>query len=402
MSEATAQEGCGVLIIGAGASGLTAAYDLKRKGIKFKVLEANSILGGRLRKLEGFADFPIDLGGEWIHNTTNPTGLFKKILDDPTVQLNFKTLPYKYPEPGKVWRNGKWVDEKWKTNDSCFVRYTWYDFFHDYIAKPLGENKIEYNCVVNAIDYSLYHEHDSFVKVTCEDGRSFEGDQVIVTVPLKVLQEGDIKFTPPLPPAKRKALEQATYDKGIKVFIEFSEKFYHNAFVYGNDEDVKNGQRYFWDETYGQNSTKNILGLFAEGSPAIRYMELEDESMILKDILQELDESYDGRATATYVKHSIQNWSENEPYIRGLYSTYRWSVMPMHAIQKPLENCVFFAGEALPRDGWNHGYVHHAAFSGRAAAHDVCCVRNGKQPPFNWIEFIAKSFTCLCGCFEFY
>ena len=54
-------EKAAVIIIGAGAAGLTAAYDLHRKHIPFHILEAHSTLGGRMRKLEGFADYPIDL-----------------------------------------------------------------------------------------------------------------------------------------------------------------------------------------------------------------------------------------------------------------------------------------------------------------------------------------------------
>ena len=44
-----------VLIIGAGAAGLTAARDLKRiGGFGVRILEATSRYGGRLRKLNGF------------------------------------------------------------------------------------------------------------------------------------------------------------------------------------------------------------------------------------------------------------------------------------------------------------------------------------------------------------
>ena len=56
-----------VIILGAGAAGLTAGYDLHYSGVSYTILEASDRLGGRLQKLEGFASFPIDIGGEWIH-----------------------------------------------------------------------------------------------------------------------------------------------------------------------------------------------------------------------------------------------------------------------------------------------------------------------------------------------
>ena len=59
-----------IVIIGAGASGLAAAKILERNGIDYQIVEATGRYGGRVKKLEGFADFPIDVGAEWIHSHT--------------------------------------------------------------------------------------------------------------------------------------------------------------------------------------------------------------------------------------------------------------------------------------------------------------------------------------------
>ena len=53
--------------MGAGAAGITAGHALSEKGIDFEILEASSVHGGRVKKTAGFADFPIDLGAEWVH-----------------------------------------------------------------------------------------------------------------------------------------------------------------------------------------------------------------------------------------------------------------------------------------------------------------------------------------------
>ena len=63
-----------VMIIGAGAAGLYAGYILKSKGIDFQILEANSTYGGRMGKLIGFANFPIDRGAQWLHGKNNILG----------------------------------------------------------------------------------------------------------------------------------------------------------------------------------------------------------------------------------------------------------------------------------------------------------------------------------------
>jgi protoporphyrinogen oxidase len=51
-----------ILIVGAGAAGITAGHALSEKGIDFEILEASSVHGGRVKKDADFADFPIDLG----------------------------------------------------------------------------------------------------------------------------------------------------------------------------------------------------------------------------------------------------------------------------------------------------------------------------------------------------
>ncbi len=62
-----------ISIIGAGVSGLACAHKLVQLGFdkdNIIILEASSILGGRLRKLSkesNFADFDIELGGEEVH-----------------------------------------------------------------------------------------------------------------------------------------------------------------------------------------------------------------------------------------------------------------------------------------------------------------------------------------------
>ena len=50
------------IVIGAGAAGLAAAERLVADGLEVTVLEASDRAGGRVRHLEGFADFDIELG----------------------------------------------------------------------------------------------------------------------------------------------------------------------------------------------------------------------------------------------------------------------------------------------------------------------------------------------------
>jgi monoamine oxidase len=55
-----------ILVIGAGASGLAAARELRRRGFSVTVVEARDRIGGRVFTHRAF-DAPIELGASWIH-----------------------------------------------------------------------------------------------------------------------------------------------------------------------------------------------------------------------------------------------------------------------------------------------------------------------------------------------
>lgn len=51
-----------VLIIGAGLSGLVTAFNLKKKDISFKILEAQTRVGGRIETIYGTYNTPMEMG----------------------------------------------------------------------------------------------------------------------------------------------------------------------------------------------------------------------------------------------------------------------------------------------------------------------------------------------------
>lgn len=62
-----------VVIIGAGAAGLTAARELDAAGIGVTILEARDRIGGRILTVrDAHTPSPIELGAEFIHGTAEP------------------------------------------------------------------------------------------------------------------------------------------------------------------------------------------------------------------------------------------------------------------------------------------------------------------------------------------
>lgn len=103
-----------VIIIGAGFSGLAAAYYLHRKKIDFIVLEARNRISGRVfsHTMDEKENLVIELGGEWVGNSHTR---IKELCGEFGLELfnnQFDThLIYK----GKYYRNGEWdYSETWK------------------------------------------------------------------------------------------------------------------------------------------------------------------------------------------------------------------------------------------------------------------------------------------------
>ncbi len=251
-----------VLIIGAGAAGLTAAHLLKQKGITVEVLEASGNHGGRMKRTTDFADFPIPTGAEWLHTEKS---VLNDIVNDSQVKIDITTSPYDF-EVDYALVEGKRVNlkEVGFTIDQKFIGATWFDFYERYVVPGIKEH-IRYDTVVSAIDYNA----DQVSVTTASE--ILKADRVIITVPVKVLQQGAIEFSPALPEEKASAIKEVTVWGGCKAFIEFSECFYPTVTGFDTKPETA-GHRLYYDAAYGQNTKRNIQGLFAVGSVAKPYL----------------------------------------------------------------------------------------------------------------------------------
>ncbi|MEO1054686.1 MAG: NAD(P)/FAD-dependent oxidoreductase [Bacteroidota bacterium] len=346
-----------VLIIGAGAAGLSAGYLLSRMGVDFEIVEASSNLGGRMKRVESFADFPIDLGAEWIHESPS---VLADIINNPQVEANLDFIVYN-PQEVKTYNDGNLSDLNISSSfysEYKFESTTWFGFFEDFII-PEVRDRIVFDSPITQIDYS-----NDVIEATAADESTFIADKVLVTVPVNILQAELINFTPNLPTAKTNAINSISMGDGLKVFIEFSEKFYPDLVLFGNilDAIVGDSNKLYYDAAFRKTSNRNILGLFSVQDEASTYTDLGSDEEIISFVLNELDEIFDGQASKHYVKHIIQNWT-GEPYIRGSYSdSFDGDADTiMNTIKEPIDGKVFFAGEALSLE--NQSTVHGACES---------------------------------------
>ena len=391
-----------VIIIGAGAAGLYAAYILKSKGIDFQILEASSTYGGRLGKLTGFANFPIDTGAQWLHGENSVLGdLIKssktKITrDDSETKFWFNNqlidalpqntnifegeeLPdisyeayalqyglgneYKYiieniaGDQGaaashlSVYGNNK-DEENWSAGDDDFK---FEETFFDLIDKQIGsqvKDQILINTIITKIDYS-----QSEIKLTDSNNNTFNANKVIITVPISILKSGDIQFIPALPIEKTTAFSKIGMDAGMKVFLKFSNKFFDQNIIGGSVCAA------YADDSIGKAQNDNILLAFIMGNQAEYLTSLGSDVAITAALLQELDLMYNGQATASFIASHVENWTTN-PFVKGAYS---YSTVGMGDARKTasqaLSEKLYFAGEAMNTNG-HHQTVHGAVETG--------------------------------------
>lgn len=339
-----------VLIIGAGAAGLTAGYLLSQQGISYQILEASSTYGGRMKKTDTFADFPIPLGAEWLHVVPS---VFSEIVNDDSIQVNQEMIPYSTQDTYGKWEDNELtIDTLGEYEDLKFKNSSWFDFFDEYIVPTVLPN-IRFNTIVSTINY----EGDEVIAGTT-GGQNFTANRVIITIPVKQLQNSAVAFTPPLPSSQQKAIEKINVWDGIKVFIEFTEQFYPTFLGFGGG--TTNGQLEYYDAAYGQDSGRHILGLFAVGESAAPYISRSGEEL-KSYILDELGEIFNIDVAAYYVNMIEQNWT-NEAFIGGAYVADNASWIRVSKLGAPIDDKVYFAGEAFT-NGEDWGGVHDAARS---------------------------------------
>jgi monoamine oxidase len=391
-----------VLIIGAGAAGLYAAYILKSKGINFQILEASANYGGRLGKLTTFANFPIDLGAQWLHGKNNILGdLITKSntkinLDESNIKYWFNnqlvnSLPqdtnifegddlpdisykdyavqkglgndYKYIVENIAGDQGAAAsrlsvfgnnadEENWNSgNDDFKFQETFFDLIDNQIANQV-KDKILLNAIVTKIDYS-----QSEIIITDSNNNLYQADKVIITVPIPILKSGDIQFIPTLSNEKTNAFAKIGMDAGMKVFLKFSSKFF--------DQNIIGGAicAAYADDSIGKVQNDNVLLAFIMGEQAEYLTALGSDAAITTALLQELDVMYNGQATASFIASHVQNWTTN-PFVKGAYS---YSTVGMGDARKiatqAISKKIYFAGEAMNING-HHQTVHGAIETG--------------------------------------
>eukprot|EP01049_Picozoa_sp_SAG25_P010892 SAG25_NODE_1246_length_3507_cov_5.960387_3_plen_367_part_00 len=257
-----------VVIVGAGAAGLAAGRVLEENKIRYFILEATERYGGRVKADTTFADFPIDLGAEWIHNLP---GILPVLGGGESAATQPELVPYHLQDTGE-WDGEKLTETSQLENDFAFrffpeykfKRSTWYEFVDELFATTV-ESRIQYSSPVVEVDYSGRSTQPGQIQLMTASGESFVADKVIMTTSVGVLRSGSIRFVPALSAQRQAALEAVEFPPGFKLLLKFSEKFYSDAVNWPLAAGAV-GERGFYDMAFKKDAQTNVLGFLTTGA----------------------------------------------------------------------------------------------------------------------------------------
>jgi len=420
-----------VVIIGAGVSGLSAASELRKSGLSILILEARDHIGGRAwTRHEPGVSAPIELGAEFIHGRVpetfellhevgkaaldtsgahwtlrdgklvqNTEDLFgdiqnalkrSKILEKPDIPfgawLDQSDLPQQAAAMAKAFVEGFDAADPAKVS-THFVAREWGEggMLDSPQFRPLGG----YSSVLAALAGSLERDNirlqlQTVVKAVRWQQGAVEVDatrfdetftikatSVIVTLPLGVLQAGDVHFTPALD-SKKTALQGLVFGPVLKLSLRFRKAFWEEV-----DDGKYAGAAFFHSAETAFPTFWTSLPLRSPlmtawvAGPKAAELSKRDMPYIVGQALESLSTVFGGRAQSGLELEGayLHNW-QTDPFARGAYSYLGvGGGDARRVLAQSLESTVFFAGEAT--DEGEAATVTGALQSGARVAEEI-------------------------------
>lgn len=414
------------VIIGAGLSGLAAAYKLKNAGWHVTVIEARNRIGGRVfSHTDRQTGLVCELGAEWVGESHERLKALCRDFNIPLQKHQFEDFLLR---DGRVYRPGEWgfspqaktafekliagYEKLTPAQKTRLDKYDWWNFLEKIGFTPddlrlrdlmdstdFGESirhvsafaaLAEYaeSSPKNEMDYKMAGGNSRLVeefakRIGPEDIRlGIKVDEVkqrAGTITVRTASESyrcdavictapiqsllNIKFDPPLPGAHRSAAEQLVYARICKNSVVYSDRFWKEE----NFSMVSDTTSHFYfHSTQNQPGREGILTAYAVGDKAEVLASQSDErrmKIVARDLAPLDREAPDkARRIVSYA------WQRDE-FTDGAYALYRpgqwFGIRPILA--RP-HGKVLFAGEHIA--DWQ-GFMEGAIETGEAAAQSL-------------------------------
>ena len=196
------------------------------------------------------------------------------------------------------------------------------------------------------------------------DAGTHEARRAIVTLPLAVLQQTGVKFTPALPPAKQHAIDGLGAGANGKIVLLFDEPCWPEdltLFLSGRDTQL------WWRPGILRDDEAPVITAYFGGSAVERFRALGEGASLAA--IRDLEDFFDVKLESRLRNARFVDWPA-DPFARMSYSYIPPRGAGLRAeLAQPVDDTLFFAGEAT-----NHvrpSTVHGALESGLRAAQEV-------------------------------
>jgi monoamine oxidase len=419
-----------VIVVGAGIAGLAAIQGLAAAGMNVLVLEARERLGGRIFT-QHHNGYPVELGAEFVHGRppemleiirsaglkpAEISGEFRSKIgghwedsDNLMSEVNelFDKIPSDGPDKsfleyiestnysaqgqdqavrfvegfhaadarkvGIHWLLKATKAEESIDGDTSFRMPEGYSRLVETLAgdvhKPGDVRKQAPRVLLNTRVTAIRWQQGEVVVITSQG--EYQAPRAVVTLPLGVLQAGNVEFTPPLE-AKKDAFRLLSMGPVIRVSLCFKDKFWEE------DPHMRDLSFLFTDnEHFPTWWTSNplpypILTGWAAARHARALTEKSDAQIIaiamdaLAGLLGKNESDLKTRLEAGFT----HDWL-SDPFACGAYSYGNvGGADAARVLAEPMADTLFFAGEATNFEG-HSGTVNGAISSGRRVAEEV-------------------------------
>jgi monoamine oxidase len=410
-----------VLIIGAGAAGLSAANYLKQRNVSVLVLEARDRLGGRIySKFDKKINSWVELGAEFIHGS--PDQIFNR-----SKQYNLKTLRIR--DRHYVYENSKLVETKdfWKKLEEVIGvltrNFNKKGSIGEFISSesPSTEIKIAKNYFENfyAANLDLLGQQEAVLSentgeddkgmLVFRDGYSrilstiiletpkenpyillnqevekidwspneigvythtqglFNAEKILITVPISVLKNKNIQFSPEIKIDPK--LDLIEMGSALRITLIFNQKVWKKALPQGGFVHSFSELEFKTWWAFEKNNFYYVTA-WVGGTSATKLSSYPEETL-KTEVLREL--ALILSLSSNELPNALESWYfhnwELDKFSQGAY-TYLRADATDHVRPEPIEGTIFFAGEGWAKNA-DRGTVQGAIKSGIDAAKEI-------------------------------
>ena len=277
------------IIIGAGLSGLTTAYQLHKSGeTDFMVLESRDRIGGRILTKDH-----VDFGATWfqghheqVHSILDELGI-DRFLQYSTGQ---SVLVYNTMAPAHYFENDPNTVPASRISGGSSALI-------EALGKPVFD-KVHLNRTVTEIT-----NHESGINLLAS-AQIYQAEKVIVTIPPRIATR--IVFSPSLPQSITEVMENTHtwMSNAIKLGMTFKEPFWRNKNLSGTLIGQVGPMVELYDHTDEKEAYFTLMGFVNE---ALRDSTLEERKSKILDYLA----TYLGEEVRDHLTYEEKDWSED-------------------------------------------------------------------------------------------